>query len=63
MNLRAVTGPEIWSKLIARMYITLFILLGALNRIVTVVDVPALVSLEVYVGWQLIAEYSGWQFT
>ncbi len=47
----------------ARMYITLFILLGALNRIITVVDVPMLVSLKVFIGWQLVAEYSGWQFT
>jgi hypothetical protein len=47
----------------ARMYITLFILLGALNRIVTVVDVPLLVSLEVFVSWQLVVEYSRWQFT
>jgi hypothetical protein len=47
-----------------RMYITLFILLGALNSIVTIVDMPALVRLEVFVGWQLVAEYnSGWQFT
>jgi hypothetical protein len=43
----------------ARMYITLLILLGALNSIVTVVDVPALVMLAVFVGWQLVAEYSG----
>ncbi len=63
MNLRAVTGPAIWSKSMARMYITLFILLGALNKIVTILDVPALFSLEVFVGWQLVAEYSGWQFT
>jgi hypothetical protein len=47
----------------ARMYITLFILLGALNRIVTIVDVPALISLKVFVGWQLVLELSGWQFT
>jgi hypothetical protein len=46
----------------ARMYITLFILLGALNRIITVVDVPALVSLEGFVGWQLATEYRRWQF-
>jgi hypothetical protein len=38
------------------MYITLFILLGALNSIDTFVDVPTIVRLEVYLGWQLIAE-------
>ncbi len=41
----------------AQMSITLFILLGALNSIVTIVDVPTLVRLEVFVGWQLVAEY------
>jgi hypothetical protein len=45
------------------MYITLFNLPGALNSIVTIVDVPALVSLEVFFGWQLVAEYIRWQFT
>jgi hypothetical protein len=63
MNLRVVTGPAIWSKSMARMYITLFILLGALNRIITLMDMPTLISLEVFIGWQLIAEYSRWQFT
>ncbi len=58
-NLRAVTGPACWYESMARMYITLLILLGALNSIVTVVDVPALVMLAVFVGWQLVAEYSG----
>ena len=62
-NLRAVTGPAFWYESMARMYITLLILLGALNSIVTVVDLPALVRLKVFVGWQLVAEYSGWQFT
>jgi hypothetical protein len=47
----------------AWMYITLFILLGALNSNVTVMDVPVLVRLEIFVGWQLVAEYSGWQYT
>jgi hypothetical protein len=47
----------IWSELIARMYITLFIILGALfiilgalNSIIIIVDVPALVRLKVFVG-------------
>jgi hypothetical protein len=47
----------------ARMYITLFILLVALNNIVTIVDMPALIRLEVFVSWQLVAEYSTRQFT
>jgi hypothetical protein len=37
-------------------------MLGALNNIVTIVDVPALARLEVLVSWQLVAEYRGWQF-
>jgi hypothetical protein len=45
------------------MYITLLILLGDLNIMVTVFDVAEPVTLKVFVGGQLVVEYSGWQFT